>query len=275
MKDGHQRIPVITAYDAPSAKIAQLAEIPIILVGDSLGMVVQGHETPIPVTLEQMIYHTSMVVRATTTPLIIGDLPFMTYSISVEQAMTSAARLMQEGGATAVKLEGGQSHAEIIARIVSAGIPVMAHIGLTPQSVNQLGGMKVQGRDLDAARRLLLDAEAVQAAGAFAIVLESMPAELGKMITENLRIPTIGIGAGVNCNGQVQVWHDLMGIFDDFVPRHAKHYADIGTTMRTALRAFADDVRAGSFPTEDHSFTMKADVLSALTLNGTEPHAGD
>jgi len=275
MKDDHQKIPVVTAYDAPSAKIAEAVEIPILLVGDSVGMVVQGHDTPIPVTLEQMIYHTAIVVRATQTPLIVGDLPFMTYNISAEQALASSARMMQEGGATAVKLEGGERQAQAIGRIVAAGIPVMGHIGLTPQSVNQFGGMRVQGRDIEAARQLMRDAQAVQDAGAFAIVLESMPAPLGRLITQSLHIPTIGIGAGVDCDGQVQVWHDLMGMFDDFTPRHAKHYAAIGAIMRDALKAYASDVIASAFPTDENSFTMKPDVLNALTLNGLQTHAGD
>ncbi|MDX2160114.1 MAG: 3-methyl-2-oxobutanoate hydroxymethyltransferase [bacterium] len=274
MKEDGIPIPVLTAYDAPSAKICAAAGVPVILVGDSLGMVVQGHETPIPVTLDQMIYHASMVSRAASTPLIIGDLPFMTYSISPEQALTNAARLVQEGGVTAVKLEGGETFAPTIERIVRAGIPVVGHIGLTPQSVNQLGGMRVQGRDLDSARQLLRDSQAVQAAGAFAVVLESMPAPLGKMITDALDIPTIGIGAGPDCDGQVQVWHDLLGIFDEFVPRHTRRYAELGQVIHDAVGAYVRDVQARSFPTEANSFTMKEDIVESLRTNGTETHAG-
>lgn len=272
MKADGEKIPVLTAYDAPSAKIADGVGVPIILVGDSLGMVVQGHETPIPVTLEHMIYHAAMVSRAAHNALIVGDLPFMTYSVSIEQALTNAARLMQEGGVTAVKLEGGEKFAPTINRIVSAGIPVMGHIGLIPQSVNQLGGMRVQGRELDAAQQLIRDAQAVQAAGAFAIVLESMPAPLGKMITDSLTIPTIGIGAGVGCDGQVQVWHDLLGIFDEFIPRHAKRYAELGKIIRDAISAYVSEVKSGDFPTEANSFAMKDDVYTALTQNGTGEH---
>ena len=274
MKDDHQPIPVITAYDAPSAKLAEMAEIPVILVGDSLGMVVQGHDTPIPVTLDHMIYHTSMVARVAKNALIVGDLPFMTYNVSLEQALESAWRMMQEGGATAVKFEGGERIAPTIRAIVDAGIPVMGHIGLTPQSVNKLGGMKVQGRDIETARQLILDAEAVQEAGAFAIVLESMPTPLAQMITDRLHIPTIGIGAGIGCDGQVQVWHDLLGIFDDFVPRHTRHYAEIGTTIREALRAYAADVKAKEFPTDENSFSMKPEVLAALQPDKVDTHAG-
>ncbi len=275
MKVDGERIPVLTAYDAPSAKIADLVGVPIILVGDSVGMVVQGHETPIPVTLDHMIYHASMVSRAAKTALIVGDLPFMTYSVSIEQALLNAGRMMQEGGVTAVKLEGGEKFAPTIDRIVSAGIPVMAHIGLIPQSVNQLGGMRVQGRDLESAQQLIRDARAVQDAGAFAVVLESMPGQLGKMITDSLSIPTIGIGAGVGCDGQVQVWHDILGIFDDFIPRHTKRYAEIGKTMREAISAYVSEVKSGDFPTEANSFAMKDDVFSALNMNdnGTGEHA--
>ncbi|MFN8529891.1 MAG: 3-methyl-2-oxobutanoate hydroxymethyltransferase [Anaerolineae bacterium] len=274
MKVDGEAIPVLTAYDAPSAKICDLAGVPIILVGDSLGMVVQGHETPIPVTLEHMIYHASMVSRVAKHALIVGDLPFMTYNASIEQAMISSGRLMQEGGVNAVKLEGGVRNAETIDRIVKAGIPVMGHIGLTPQSVNQLGGMRVQGRELDGARELLADAKAVEEAGAFAIVLESMPAPLGEMITSNLKIPTIGIGAGPGCDGQVQVWHDILGIFDDFLPRHTRRYAELSTVMRDAVTAYVEDVKAHQFPTADNSFSMKDEVLNSLRTNGSEQHAG-
>ncbi len=268
MKANHEPIPVITAYDAPSARLSEAAGIPIILVGDSLGMVVQGHDTPVPVKLEHMIYHASIVSRVTTRPLIVGDLPFMTYSVSIEQALSNAARLMQEGGVGVVKLEGGEAFAPTIARLVTAGIPVMAHIGLLPQSVNQVGGMRVQGRDIEGARQLLRDAQAVQDAGAFAVVLESMPSELGRMITEQLTIPTIGIGAGLFCDGQVQVFHDIMGMFEDFIPRHTRRYAETGKTIREAVAAYADDVKARRFPTDENSFTLKDDVLNALYGDG-------
>ena len=212
MKDESQPITMLTAYDATSARIAEAADIPMILVGDTLGMVVQGHESTIPVKLEHMIYHAEIVTRVTTKPFIVGDLPFMTYSISPEQALENSGKLMQQAGVSAVKLEGGETLAPTIKRITAAGIPVMAHIGLTPQSVNQFGGFRVQGKQLDSARQLIRDAQAVQDAGAFAVVLELVPSRLSALITEKLTIPTIGIGAGVGCDGQVQVFHDIFGV---------------------------------------------------------------
>lgn len=261
---GHTPIAMVTAYDASSARLAEVAGFPIILVGDSLGMVVQGHELPIPVTLEHMIYHAAIVTRVTRHPLIVGDLPFMTYSISPEQAMANAARLMQESGVGAVKLEGGEPVAPAIRRLVTAGIPVMAHVGLMPQSVHRVGGMRVQGRDLEAARQLIRDAEAVEAAGAFAVVVESVPAPLAKMLTERVTIPTIGIGAGPDCDGQVQVFHDLLGLFEGFVPRHTRQYAQLGQAAQAALTQYRAEVESRAFPTEEQSFTMKDDVLAAL-----------
>ena len=257
-------IAMVTAYDASSARLAEAAGFPMILVGDSLGMVVQGHELPIPVTLEHMIYHAAIVTRVTAHPLVVGDLPFMTYSISPEQAMTNAARLMQESGVGAVKLEGGEPVAPAIRRLVTAGIPVMAHVGLMPQSVHRVGGMRVQGRDLDAARQLIRDAEAVEAAGAFAVVVESVPAPLAKMLTERLTIPTIGIGAGPDCDGQVQVFHDLLGLFEGFVPRHTRQYAQLGQAAQAALAQYRAEVESRAFPTEEQSFAMKDEVLAAL-----------
>lgn len=267
MKADGVPITMLTAYDASSARLAEAAGIPVILVGDSLGSVVQGHEFPIPVTLDHIIYHASIVTRVTTTPLIVGDLPFMTYSVSPEQALTNAARLMQEAGVSAVKLEGGEFIAPTIHRMVQAGIPVMAHIGLQPQSVYQVGGLKAQGRDLDSAKQLLRDAEAVQEAGAFSVVIEAVPAPLGEMITKRLEIPTIGIGAGLHCDGQVQVFHDILGLFDAFIPRHTRRYATVGDTIKLALEQFRADVEAGAFPTADQSFSMKKDVLTALESN--------
>ena len=202
LKDSGQRIPMLTAYDATSARLVEEAGIPIILVGDSLGMTIQGHETTVPVTLDEMIYHTRAVVRGTSKALVVFDLPFMTYTISAEQALTNAARGIQEGGAGAVKMEGGIRMAPTVARVVESGIPVMAHIGLTPQSVYQLGGWRIQGRDVESAQRLIDDALALQDAGAFAIVLETIPTPVAKEITSRLRIPTIGIGAGLECDGQ-------------------------------------------------------------------------
>jgi 3-methyl-2-oxobutanoate hydroxymethyltransferase len=266
LKLKHEGTPIamVTAYDASSARLAEAAGFSVLLVGDSLGMVVQGHDLPIPVTLEHMIYHASIVARVTRKPLIVGDLPFMTYSVSPEQALTNAARLIQEGGAGAVKLEGGEAFAPTIRRLVDAGIPVMGHVGLMPQSVHKVGGMRVQGRDLDAARQLIRDAQLVEAAGAFAVVVESVPAPLAEIVTQRLSIPTIGIGAGPHCAGQVQVFHDLLGLYAEFVPRHTRQYAKLGEAAQAALAEYRADVEQGAFPTDEHSFTMKDEVLAAL-----------
>lgn len=257
-------IPMLTAYDATSARLSDLAGVPIILVGDSLGMVVQGHPDPIPVTLDHIIYHCQIVMRVTTHPFVVGDMPFMSYNVSPEQAIHNAARLMQEGRVNAVKMEGGEYLAPTIARIVQSGIPVMGHVGLTPQSVNKLGGMRLQGKDVESARQVLRDAKAVQDAGAFAIVLEAIPAPLAKIVTEKLVIPTIGIGAGPDCDGQVQVFHDLLGLFEEFVPRHAKQYVQLAPLIRDAISSYVAEVKAKQFPDEDHSFSMKGDILAVL-----------
>ncbi len=264
LKDNGEPIVMLTAYDAPSARLAEQADIPALLVGDSLGMVVQGRDSTVQVRLEHMIYHAEIVARVTQRPLVIGDLPFMTYKISTEQALTNAARMMQESGVSAVKLEGGQWLAPTIQRIVSSGIPVMGHIGLTPQSVNQFGGFRVQGRELDSAYQLVKDALALQAAGAFGIVLELVPAPLSAYISKLLRIPTIGIGAGGGCDGQVQVYHDLLALAGEFLPKHAKPYDQIGQHIRTALQQYAQEVKARQFPTDSQSFTLKDEVLEAL-----------
>ena len=264
MKEEHEPIVMLTAYDATSARVAQSAEVPLILVGDTLGMVVQGHDSTIPVTMEHMIYHTEIVSRVTQAPLIVGDMPFMSYTISPEQAMQNAARLMQEGKVSCVKLEGGVTMASTIKRIVDVGIPVMAHIGLTPQSVNQFGGFRVQGKQIDSARQLLRDAEAVQEAGAFAVVLERVPSKLAALISETLTIPTIGIGAGVGCDGQVQVFHDILALFDDFVPKHTKQFANVGEMMRQAVRQYKEETIARTFPTDENSFGMSDEVIMAL-----------
>lgn len=264
MKADKQPITMLTAYDATSARVSEAAGVPMLLVGDTLGMVVQGHDSTIPVTLAHMIYHCEIVTRVTEQPFVVGDMPFMTYSINPEQALTNAARLMQESGVGAVKLEGGAFMAPTIQRITQAGIPVMAHIGLTPQSVNQFGGFRVQGRDLDAARQLIRDAQAVQAAGAFAVVLELVPMALAEIITERLEIPTIGIGAGVGCDGQVQVFHDILALFDQFLPRHAKQYAQIGDLMREAIQAYQTEVLERRFPTAENGFKMGDEVVQQL-----------
>ncbi|MEP7290905.1 MAG: 3-methyl-2-oxobutanoate hydroxymethyltransferase [Chloroflexota bacterium] len=270
MKDDDEPIVMLTAYDATSGRLSEAAGVPMLLVGDTLGMVIQGHEFPLQVTLDHIIYHASIVTRVTNKALVVGDMPFMSYHVSIEQALTNAGRLMQESGVSAVKMEGGESLAETISRVVDAGIPVMGHIGLMPQSVYKVGGFRVQGRDLDGAQQLLKDADAVQKAGAFAVVLESVPAPLAEMITERLHIPTIGIGAGAHCSGQVQVFHDILGLFDEFVPRHTRQYAHLSGEIREAIGAYAHDVQARTFPGAENSFTMKDEVLLALRADGAD-----
>lgn len=275
MKQDQQPIAMMTAYDATSAQLAERAQIPLLLVGDTLGMVVQGHDSTIPVTLEDVIYHSRIVTRVTQRAFVVGDMPFMTYSITPEQALHNAARLMQEASVSCVKLEGGTTLAPTIQRIVQAGIPVMAHIGLTPQSVNQFGGFRVQGRELDSARRLIRDAHAVQQAGAFAIVLELVPHQLARFITDQLHIPTIGIGAGVGCDGQVQVFHDVLGLFDAFVPRHTRRFAEVGQTIQQALTQYRQSVEDRTFPSLDHAFHMDEAIfkqLSAEQNKATSPN---
>lgn len=271
MRAESQPITMLTAYDAASARLAEAAEVPMILVGDSLGMVIQGRDSTIPVRLEHMIYHAEIVTRVTTRSLIVADLPFMTYATQ-EQGLASAARLMQEAQVSAVKLEGGAHFAPIIRSIVDCGIPVMAHIGLTPQSVNAFGGFRVQGKDLDPARQLLRDAKAIEEAGAFAVVLELVPTKLAALITEILHIPTIGIGAGAGCSGQVQVFHDLLGLYSEFLPRHARRYANLGDAARDAIAHYRDDVSARRFPTDEHSFTMSDAVIETLRSEIHEGH---
>ena len=266
MKSRGERIPMVTVYDYTSARVADAAEIPVVLVGDSLGMVVLGYDSTIPVTMDDMVHHTKMVARGCRQALIVADLPFMTYQVDQGQALTNAARLLQEGGAQTVKLEGGEAVAETVRRIVQAGIPVMGHIGLTPQSVNAFGGFRVQGRLRAEAVQLLKDAQALQDAGAYSVVLELVPAPLARLITQRLTIPTIGIGAGPECDGQVQVLHDMLGLFTDFVPKHAKQYATLGDAMKQAFIDYAREVRDGDFPTEQQSFTMSEEVLAELTV---------
>ncbi len=256
MKLRAERIPMITAYDYPTARIADEAGIPMILVGDSIGNVVFGYDSTIPVTVDDIVRATASVVRGAERSLIVADMPFMSYQVDAETAIRNAGRLLQEGGAHAVKLEGGRAIAPVISRLADAGIAVMGHVGLTPQSVHKIGGYRVQGRSVEAAAKLIDDAHAVEAAGAFAIVLELIPAELAAKVTEHLRIPTIGIGAGLMCDGQVQVLHDLLGLGLDFKPRHARQYADLSGVIRSAMTSYADDVRTGSFPSDAESFFL-------------------
>lgn len=244
------KLAVVTAYDYTSARLCDEAGTDAILVGDSVGMVVQGHPTSLPVTLDEMIYHTRCVMRGVRRALVVADLPFLTYQVSPRQAVRNAGRLIKEGGAHAVKLEGGVRMRAALKACVEAGIPVMAHVGLTPQAIHQLGGFKVQ-RD---ATQLLADIAAVEAAGAFAVVVESVPADIGAKLTAAVAIPTIGIGAGASCDGQVLVFHDMMGLFPDFKPKFAKRYADLGAAGKAAVEAYCREVRDGSFPAAEHSF---------------------
>ncbi|MFB0559442.1 MAG: 3-methyl-2-oxobutanoate hydroxymethyltransferase, partial [Dehalococcoidales bacterium] len=255
----------LTAYDYTTAKIIDEVGIPLILVGDSLGMVVLGYETTIPVTMEEMLHHTKAVVRGTKQAMVIGDLPFMTYHVTDADALRNAARFIQEGCAQAVKLEGGVAVAEKVRRIVECGIPVMGHIGLTPQSIHQFGGFKVQGRTPETAIKLLKDAQALEEAGAFSIVLETVPTPLATLITQKISIPTIGIGAGIGCDGQVQVINDILGSFTGFVPKHAKQYVKLVDIMSSAITEYYNEVKAGTFPTDKQSFSMDESILAELT----------
>ncbi len=272
MKRRGEKIPMLTAYDYATGKIADEAAVPMILVGDSLGMVILGYESTLPVTLEEMLHHTRAVARAVKRALIVGDMPFMTYQTSIPEALHNAARFIQQGGAHAVKLEGGEAVAETVTRIVECGIPVMGHIGLTPQSIHQLGGFKVQGKTPGAAERLLNDALTLEKAGTFAIVLECVPAPLSKLISQNVGIPTIGIGAGPDCDGQVQVISDLLGLFTDFVPRHAKQYAQLAGVIGNAIAEYISEVKTGAFPAPKHGYTMDESLLEELArkLKGKE-----
>jgi len=253
MKQRGERIVMVTAYDYPTALYADQAGVDAILVGDTLGMVIQGHTTTLPVTVDDILYHVRAVVRAQPKALVIADMPFLSYQVNADEALRNAGRMLKEAGARAVKLEGG-APVDLIERMVAAGIPVMGHLGLTPQSVHTFGGFKVQARQADAARRLLDDARALEAAGAFAIVLEGIPSEVSAAVTAELRIPTIGIGAGPHCDGEVQVLHDLIGMFEAFVVKHAKRYAEVGQTIRGALEQYAREVRSGTFPGEANTF---------------------
>jgi 3-methyl-2-oxobutanoate hydroxymethyltransferase len=265
MKSKGEKIAMLTAYDYSTAQIIDEAGVPIILVGDTLGMVVLGYETTIPVTMDDMLHHTKAVVRGAKRAMIIGDMPFMTYHTSTADALGNAARFIQEGGAQAVKLEGGVTVADKVRKIVSCGIPVLGHIGLTPQSVHQLGGFKVQGKTPETAARLVEDAQILEEAGAFAIILELVPAPLATLITQKVSIPTIGIGAGIGCDGQVQVINDILGLFTDFVPKHTKQYAKLADIISNAVTEFYNEVITGSFPTAEQSFSMDESILVGLT----------
>jgi 3-methyl-2-oxobutanoate hydroxymethyltransferase len=252
-RKSREPIAMLTAYDFTFARIFDAAGIDVLLVGDSLGNVVQGHDTTLPVTLDETVYHTRLVARAAQRALVVADMPFGTFQISPEDALRNAVRCVKEGGAHAVKLEGGRAMAATIERIVAAEIPVMGHVGLTPQAVHRMGGHRVQGRSEDGAHRVLDDARTVEAAGAFAVVLEGMPADLAREVTRELAIPTIGIGAGVDCDGQVLVMHDMLGL-SDWTPSFVKAYAGIGVTVAQAARRYAEEVRERKFPDPEHSY---------------------
>lgn len=263
-KENNERISMLTAYDYSSAKLIDEAGIDAILIGDSLGMVSLGYEDTLSVTMEDMIHHTKAVARATKNALVVADLPFMSYQTSVYDAVYNAGRLIKEGRAHAVKLEGGIEMCDRIEAIVKSSIPVMAHIGLTPQSVNALGGFKVQGKDEKAAKALIEAAKAVEKAGAFAVVLECVPAKLAEIVTKELNIPTIGIGAGAQCDGQVLVYQDMIGMFSGFTPKFVKKYANIGDMMKEAFEEYNKEVKNGSFPSQEHTFKISEDAIEKL-----------
>ncbi len=264
MKREGKKITMLTAYDYPMALLEDRAGIHIILVGDSVGMTVLGYENTVPVTMEEMIHHTKAVTRGAKFPLVIGDMPFMSYNTSEREAILNAGRFMKEGGADAVKLEGGASVKDIVKALVKAGIPVMGHIGLTPQTISMLGGFKVQGKDAQAAQKIIDDALLLEDAGAFSVLLEAVPAPIAKRVTERLKVPTIGIGAGVHCDGQVLVVHDMLGLFDRFTPKFAKRYVNLSEAILKAFDSYIQEVERGTFPTDQHSFHIDEKELGKL-----------
>lgn len=263
-KENGEKLTMLTAYDYSTAKLVDESGINGILVGDSLGNVILGYEDTLSVTMEDMIHHGAAVARGVTQSMLVIDMPFMSYQTSVYDAVVNAGRLMKEGRANAVKLEGGKAVTAQIKAITDAGIPVMAHLGLTPQSINAFGGNKVQGKSKEVAQRLIEDALAVQEAGAFSVVLECIPAKLAAVITDKLDIPTIGIGAGAGCDGQILVYQDMLGMFSDYVPKFVKKYAEVGAVMKEAFRAYQEDVQKGVYPAEEHTFQIDDDVLDKL-----------
>ena len=264
MKKKGEKISMLTAYDYSTAKLVDKAGINGILVGDSLGNVMLGYEDTVSVTMEDMIHHGAAVARGAKNAMVVIDMPFMSYQTSVYDAVVNAGRLMKEGRANAVKLEGGVEVKEQIKAIVAAGIPVMAHIGLTPQSINAFGGHRVQGKTEAAAKKLLEDAKAVEEAGAFAVVIEGVPAALAKIVTERLSIPTIGIGAGKDCDGQILVYQDMLGMYSDFTPKFVKKFANIGEIMKEAFKSYIDEINAGTFPAKENCYTIDEDVIEKL-----------
>lgn len=263
-KTDGDKITMLTAYDYSTAKLEDEAGVNMILVGDSLGMVMLGYEDTLSVTMEDMLHHTKAVARGAKNAMVVADMPFMSYQTSVYDAVVNAGRLIKEGRAQAVKLEGGAAVSEQIRAITAAQIPVMAHIGLTPQSINAFGGFKVQGKTLERAKEIIEEAKIIEAAGAFAVVLECVPALLAEKITKELKIPTIGIGAGVGCDGQVLVYQDMLGMYGDFVPKFAKRFADAGEVMQNGFQKYIDAVKSGTFPSEEHEFKISADIIDKL-----------
>ena len=264
MKCRGEKIPAVTAYDYTSAQIVDAAGVPLVLVGDSLGMVTLGYEDTIPVTMEEMLHHSRAVVKGTNKALVILDLPFLSYQINTGEALQNAGRALQEGGVQAIKVEGGQSIVSTVKRIVEIGIPVMGHIGLMPQSVHALGGYRARGQGKKEALELVHDALALQKAGVFAVVLELVPTPLSQLITKRLDIPTIGIGAGPHCDGQVQVFHDILGLYTDFVPKHTRRYAEGFKVFKSALETFMEDINSNGFPSKDEGFSMDESVIQEI-----------
>jgi 3-methyl-2-oxobutanoate hydroxymethyltransferase len=271
MKRRGDKIVMVTAYDAPSGRLADAAGVDLILVGDSSGMVVHGRESTVAVTLDEIVLMSQWVTRGAKRPLVVSDMPFGSYEISDEQAVTNAVRLVKEGGADAVKLERGGTSVSRAAAIASAGIPVMGHVGLTPQTSTVLGGFKAQGRTAERASALVDEALALESAGCFAVVLEAVPPEVARAVTTRLGIPTIGIGAGADCDGQVLVWHDMLGYYEGHAPRFVKRYADLGETITDALGRFAEDVRSGAFPEPQHTYAMPGEELAAFEASAKKP----
>ncbi|HEY5938069.1 MAG TPA: 3-methyl-2-oxobutanoate hydroxymethyltransferase [Kofleriaceae bacterium] len=267
MKERGEKIAMLTAYDATFARLLDEAGADVLLVGDSLGMVIQGHDTTLPVTLEEIAYHCRAVARGARRAHVVGDMPFMSYQASYEQGVTNAGRLMKEGSCHSVKLEGGAVHAELVRRLVAAGIPVMGHIGLTPQSYHQLGGFKVQGRDVGGRERLLSDARILEEAGAYSIVLVAIPADIAREITETLSVPTIGIGAGTACDGQVLVSYDALGMDESFKPRFVRRYETLGAKIKDAIAHYVADVRSGAFPSDAESFSVAENKATPTAMD--------
>ena len=263
-KEKGEPITMLTAYDYPTGLLVDQAGIDIILVGDSLAMVVLGHENTVAVTMDEMLHHCKAVARGAKNPLLVGDMPFMSYQVDVKEAIRNAGRFLKEGGMDVVKLEGGRDMASTVKGIVDAGIPVMGHIGLTPQTISKLGGYRVQGKDVATAKALIDDGLALEEAGAFSLILEAIPGPVARLITERVSIPTIGIGAGPDCDGQVLVIHDLIGLFDRFVPKFVKQYANIFSSITEALESYRDEVVAGTFPGPEHGYSMSDEALQAL-----------